>query len=131
MAKTESQILNVSEFLSCKGLKMVHLNVRSLLPKIDVIRNDLLCDDIDILTLSETWLHPSIPSGLLAASNYTLHRLDRLGDEQGQKTKGGGVCAYIRKNLNFRLLEELNYSDKHKELQFVVVSSNNAKSCYL
>ena len=90
-----SQVLSVKDFTTCKGLKFVHINVRSLLPKIDLIRTDLLTSDIDILTISETWLRPSVPDGLIMANNYSLHRLDRSVNGN-HKSSGGGICIYIK-----------------------------------
>ena len=128
-----SQFLDLKTFATCKGFKIVHLNVRSLLSKFDVIHNDFLCNDIDILTLSETWLRPSIPDGLVHAKDYILCRFDRVGNEQGQKISGGGVCTYIRKELQYdvSLFEHLNWSDQHVEFQIIVIGGNNCKRILL
>ena len=46
MDDSKCKVLDVREFLSSKGLKLVHLNVRSLLPKVDVMRHALRSDDM-------------------------------------------------------------------------------------
>lgn len=43
-----------------KDLKMVHLNIRSLLPKMDLLRAWVAQYNPNIITLSETWLSSKI-----------------------------------------------------------------------
>ena len=57
--------LSLTEFKRQKGLKIVHLNVRSFFRKKDTIEHDLLDGEIDILGLSETWLKEEIPNNML------------------------------------------------------------------
>ena len=45
------------------------------------------------LTISESWLNSSVTNREIAIDDYKIHRLDRL------HKKGGGVCAYIKKNI--------------------------------
>ena len=127
-----SQVLSVKDFTTCKGLKFVHINVRSLLPKIDLIRTDLLTSDIDILTISETWLRPSVPDGLIMANNYSLHRLDRSVNGN-HKSSGGGICIYIKDGLQYTvtMFEHLNCSNEHIEFQFVQIAGANCKRILL
>ena len=64
---------------SCLGNKLVlaHLNVRSLLPKIDQVRALLQdCEQGLVLGLSETWLDCSISDSELCIPEYTCHRQD-------------------------------------------------------
>ena len=44
------------ELSGMKGLRIAHLNIRSLFPKLEMIKEHLLASNIDILLLSETWL---------------------------------------------------------------------------
>ena len=48
-----------------KGLKVAHLNVRSLYDKLDEINYLLKTMNFDILCLSETWLNNSIASEIV------------------------------------------------------------------
>ena len=59
-----------------KSLKMSHLNVRSLTPKIDEIRNMINDQNIDILTVSETWLDESVFDYEIHIDGYCLYRND-------------------------------------------------------
>ena len=56
---------------------------------------------IDVLTSSETWLNTTVTNKELEIEGFKLHRLDRL------HKKGGGVCAYVRKNIKSSLMKEL------------------------
>lgn len=40
-----------------KGLKIIHLNIRNLVRKIDLLRVWIDLNNPDIVTLSETWLN--------------------------------------------------------------------------
>ena len=57
---------------------------------------------IDILTISETWLNSTVTNSEIAIKDYQIYRLDRL------HKKGGGVCAYAKKNLKATVLEGLS-----------------------
>ena len=81
-----------------KGLKLVHMNVRSLPKKIDQLRILLHNSTIDMLTLSETWLREGLVNNLYDLEGYKLFRCDRLVESQTggwgvrrkQKKRGGG-----------------------------------------
>lgn len=92
---TTSKISDLRSIGTMKGLHMVHLNVRSLLPKISELR--YLCQEsnVALFSCSETWLDDSILDAEIHIDNYCLLRKDR-------NRKGGGVCAYIRSDLMFK-----------------------------
>ena len=58
----ESNPDHVFEIPGClkRGLKVSHLNVRSLLPKIDSVCMFISKNPFDVFTLSETWLKPTV-----------------------------------------------------------------------
>jgi hypothetical protein len=63
---------------SKRGLKVSHLNVRSLLPKIDSVRMFISkINPFDVFTLSETWLKPTVPDAEINIPNYLITRQDR------------------------------------------------------
>ena len=69
------------------------LNSRSLLPKLDELTELLSFKPIDIIAITESWLHEHIDSSLLSINDYNLFRKDRaIG-------RGGGICAYIKKDI--------------------------------
>ena len=60
--KVLSSELSLTDLKKQKGLKIVHLNIRSLFKKKDSLEYDLLDGSTDILGLSETWLKDKIPN---------------------------------------------------------------------
>lgn len=53
---------------SSKGLKLCHVNIRSLLPKFDEFRNTFLDNGLDVVGVSETWLHNLVIDSLICHS---------------------------------------------------------------
>ena len=43
-----------------RGLKVCHLNIISLLPKIDILHLFINKNPFDVIAVSETWLKPSV-----------------------------------------------------------------------
>lgn len=84
-------------------LKLCHLNVRSLLPKLNEFKN--IVDELngDVIGLSETWLSNNIPDDVIKIQGYNFVRKDR-------QTRGGGVGMYIKNNMKYDVvnLEEIN-----------------------
>lgn len=66
------QLSLLSELNAFKGFKVLSLNVRSLLPKINILRLDLGDIHFDVLALSETWLKPDISDALISLDGYRL-----------------------------------------------------------
>lgn len=77
-----------------KGLKMVHLNVRSLLKNIDELRLFAGSNKPDIITLSESWLDCSISNEEISIENFNLERHDR-------NRNGGGTVIYIHERFSY------------------------------
>ena len=85
-----------------KGIKMVHINVRSLFGKLDQVRNDFSC--MDVIVISETWLNPSIPDSAIDFPGFTLIRRDRT---LPSGKKGGGLCIYVKSRYKIDLLDDV------------------------
>ncbi len=69
-----------------------HMNIQSVLPKIDIIEQEIQFYDVAVFT--ETWLNDTIQSDSIVISNFSApHRLDRQG------RIGGGVAIYVRDSL--------------------------------
>lgn len=105
---------------------MVHLNVRSLINKIDLIRLLLISGKIDILSLSETWLKKVIPNALIDIDGYKLHRVDRYN--QGIQTRGGGICVYIKEKFDTEIIDFTEYDANDIELLSLKVSGHKTGS---
>ena len=79
------------------GLKIAHLNARSLTNKVNQLRLDLPRSDLDLLTISETWLTNSIENRLTTVPGYNFIRADReTVREDGTTKKGGGLGIYYK-----------------------------------
>ena len=79
-----------------KGFKVLNLNVRSLSKKIDQCKVIFDNSNIDIITLSETWLKTSTPNLAVSLDNYKLVRQDRDLSNTVKK-RGGGLVTYIHR----------------------------------
>ena len=84
-----------------RGLKVSHLNVRSLLPKIDLVRLFISKNPFDVFTLSETWLKLSITNAEINIPNYLITLQDR------KDKAGGGTAIYVREGLPYRTRNDL------------------------
>nr|XP_053634209.1 uncharacterized protein LOC128689774 [Cherax quadricarinatus] len=95
------------------GLHFIHVNARSLLPKLAEIR--ILANKIRaaVITISESWLDDTVTDDEVKLEGYNIKRLDR-------NRKGGGVCAYIRNDLAYNPRPDLN-NNKLEILWFEVL----------
>ena len=70
-------------------LSIFHLNIQSIVPKIDIIRSE--ADAYDVLVFSESWLKPNITDDTIQIENFKTpfkkDRFDRIG---------GGVALFGR-----------------------------------
>ena len=96
--------LSVRDFMRFRGLKVAHLNIRSVYPKLDSLKLWLLNQPFDVFTVSETWLKPSILDNEIQIPGYSCARSDRL-----HKTVGGAM-AYVRDGIPYRLRPDLGAS---------------------
>ncbi len=60
------------------------MNVRSLLPKLDLVRIWAKNTSADIIVISETWLNKTVSDKAIGIDGYTVYRADR------PKRGGGG-----------------------------------------
>lgn len=92
------EVQTPSDFKFLPGLKIIHLNVRSLLPKIYQIRIWVRSTGADIVVISETWLNKSISDNDVCIDGFQIYRVDRLA-------KGGGIAIYVNTSLHVDLLQ--------------------------
>ena len=116
---------------AAKGFKLVHLNVRSLVKKMDQIRLMLNNSHIDVITFSETWLKPHLHTKLVELTGYEPVRLDR-NTKSGKhvKKKGGGLITYVKQNhaSDLESLDALNISNEYMEAQWVYIHRPSCKN---
>ena len=73
-------------------LRIEHVNAQSLLSSLDEVKLLLTDRNIDVLCISETWLHANTPDGYVDIQGYKIFRRDN--------GRGGGVCLYVISSLN-------------------------------
>ena len=116
-----SSPFNFSKFSN--HLSVVHYNVQSLVPKLDLLTTEL--NEFDILDFTETWLNPSVPTNDLTIDSYKIsERKDRPGDSHG------GVILYVKNNIHYKRRHDLELRGvesiwielalKHKHILFGV-----------
>ena len=96
-------VLNVKCFEK-KGLHFIHLNVRSLLPKLDELRILARETKLACFCITETWLDDTVSDSEIQLENYNERRRDR-------NRRGDGVCVYVRSDLAFNPLDELYHDE--------------------
>ena len=102
-----NSLLNIPS--SNSSITIAHLNIQSLIPKIDILRDSLAVSSssikpVTILTLSETWLNNDINDCQITIQGYDLFRTDRV-------THGGGVAAYVLYHLKVHRRPDLEINE--------------------
>ena len=112
------------KFVTNHGLRVLHINCRSFLPKKDEIMWITLSSNIDVLCLTETWLNETTSNAEILFDGYTLLRKDRI--DKG----GGGVAIYIKQSLQF--IERPNIiSDNMLEMLWAEIILKDSKDNFL
>ena len=91
--------MDSSKLLLTKGLKIVHVNIRSLYRKLDQLTS-LYCKT-DFLLCSETWLNSKYDMNGITICGMIPYRLDRCEASPEERrlgnipVRGGGVIIYV------------------------------------
>ena len=93
--------LSPDTFKNRKGLGIIHLNIRSVLPKMDYIKTLVYQTDPDLLILGESWLKKITNDSDIALSGYNVFRVDK------PKKRGGGVAIYVKSAFSVSILESV------------------------
>ena len=110
----------------------MHLNIRSLFPKIDQIRAILPDSTVQIITFSETWLNTKIGDDMLRIDGYSLYRKDRTIATNCKK-RGGGLVTYVKNSENLTVItrDDISTSDSNLEAQWLEIRRKYAKDIVL
>ena len=99
-------------------------NARSLKNKICDLHCHLNNNNLDIVCITETWLHSSTPdSVVICDSNFSLFRKDRPSDREG-----GGVCI-LTNNATVKAVP-VYLSTKFESLEMAVVDIVSTASSF-
>ena len=77
-----------------RGLHFIHINVNSLLPKIDELRSIAKKSNAAVIGITESKLDDSVLNSEIHIDNYSLIRCDR-------NRHGGGVACYVRDDISY------------------------------
>ncbi|CAB0042608.1 unnamed protein product [Trichogramma brassicae] len=98
-------------------ITIMHININSLRDHFTQVRNAITTNDIDVLSLAETWMTPGLPTKMCSIPGYKLIKNDRglratvtkrkRKHDRKRKNKymqGGGVACYVRDTIPHRVL---------------------------
>jgi len=100
---TDSETITDYDQYDCfknRGLHFIHLNSRSILPKLDEIHLLAKSTNAAVVAVTETWLDSSVTDQEVAVPGYSIERRDR-------NREGGGVALYIRNNIAYNRRDDL------------------------
>ena len=125
-------IKSIKDLEKEKGVKMVYLNIRSVLKKMDQLRIYFSSSDIDVVSMSETWAKKGNDSRLFEIEGFEMKRQDRDLANTNKK-RGGGLITYInsKKFPDFQILDKLSVSEPHIEVIWVKIIRKNCKNLIL
>lgn len=110
-----------SDFKCLSGLRIVHLNARSMLSKMDMICLWVRSTDAEIAVISESWLTKSVMDNDIDIDGYNVYRADRL-------KKGGGVAIYVKCRHNVTVVSSVSIS---KQLELLALNVEISKGLCL
>ena len=92
----KNQLLNTTEgdIFKTKCLHLMHMNINSLLPKIDKLRQMARFSNAAVIGISKSKLDKSVTNSEILIGNYDLLHCDRNRNR-------GGVACYIRNDLGY------------------------------
>ena len=92
-----SQCSNEWNVFKNRGLYFIHLNINSLLPKIEELRFIAKSTNAAVIGICESKLDASVLEQEINIDNYKILRCDR-------NRHGGGVACYIGNDLSYNIL---------------------------
>src|SRR5688572_9023201 len=95
----------------------MHVNSRSLSPKLEEIHSLLIQLPVKILAISETWLDQSTPPAL---PDYNFVHKPR-------NREGGGIALFIRKEFQFHIFEPTNNCSTHTTYESLFICIPQSK----
>ena len=91
------QCLNKWNIFKSRGLHFIHLNISSLLQKIEEVQIIAKSTNAAIIGISESKLDESVLEPEIQIDDYKILQCDR-------NRRGGGVACYIRNDLSYNIL---------------------------
>ena len=110
-----------ADFKLRTGLDFIHLNVRSMIAKMDMIRIWAYSTNADVIVISETWLSKSVLDKDIGIDGYNVYRTDR-------PKRGGGIAIFIKHkfHVNVRLSSSVS-----KQFEFLALDLEVSKTLHI
>ena len=113
----DKNILDKFRVLEKHGIHFIHVNIKSILPKIEEIRLITHSVNLSVIGISDSKLSSSVNDNEIKTPGYDILRKDR-------NRNGGGVLAYIRNDISYNVREDLN---SRNETIFFEIFLQNSK----
>ena len=91
------QCLNEWNVFRNRGIHFIHLNINSLLSKIEELRYIAKCTNAVVIGICKSKLDASVLDPEISIDNYKILRCDR-------NRQGGGVVCYVRNDLSYNTI---------------------------
>ena len=118
--KPEECPKSIDELLSDEKPLILNINCRSIINKVDELKD--ICYKLKpiIVCLTETWMDQTVPQSYIVPEGYSIIRKDRTDNfkQRYGKANGGGVAILHKKNVKIKLK---NIGDKDDEVLWVEV----------
>ena len=101
---------------------VIHLNCRSLLPKVDELRAVFDLSKPLFIAATETWLNNNIPDTEVNINEYCIERNDR-------NSRGGGVALYVKNGMKYE--RKLQLEDPDNETICIEVKLRRNLPCLI
>ena len=110
------QRLNKWNIFKSKCLHFIHLNINSLLPKIEELRIIAKSTNATIISISESKLDESVLESEIQIDNCKILLCDR-------NRHGGGVACYMRNDLSYNII--FVFPREIESVSFEILLSNS------
>ena len=110
---------------SLHNIKIAHLNIRSLKNREHYIlaKETVFANNLDIFTVSETWLNSTVSDIELEFLGFNILRLDR------ETKTGGGVCIFVKQDFKVERLQDLSFiAESGLHMLWVKIQIRKSKS---
>ena len=105
-----------------RGLHFIHVNPRSLLPKLDELRLIATRTNAVVMGVTETWLDSSVEDAEVEIQGSIIQRQDK-------QRSGGGVCIYVHNDIAFNPRSDLSMDSLDRDT--APKDSSNTDWCML
>jgi len=106
-------------------LNVIHVNIKSLVAKIDNLKLYISKTNVHVILVSETWLDEDLTDQMVHIPGYKLYRHDRKKlNDRGNDMRGGGVAVFVKCGLSVKIITKSAETDKI-EFLFLELKTNH------